>query len=310
MVIAMRFFCAGQAEISLKAEGNNPQPGLNRCWGIRREGFSSVNCQWLQPFKSHSSLLCLSQARTGDRLMILFICCHSNVFFKKGNKRGKKKNLLKDFVDIFPKFMFYYYSVVFFLMTDFILFFFKKNSFDLENNPGQTKQIVTPFALREPDFWGKLIFSPQPETHVFLPFALSSVPMPSLGVLTSQSGFKTPIRTSPPSLNLWLTQSICPQIIYFIDYVSTIALLRACQLIFTYYIVSSLRVEIKSRVHLCFLKQIIKCKYLQIPFFKELFHESSGSPSVVLGPAVSTSSVNLLEIHIVWSYPWPPESAA
>lgn len=84
--------------------------------------------------------------------MILFICCHSNVFFKKGNKRGKKKNLLKDFVDIFPKFMFYYYSVVFFLMTDFILFFFKKNSFDPQNNPGQTKQIGTPFALREPDF--------------------------------------------------------------------------------------------------------------------------------------------------------------
>lgn len=41
MIIAIRFFCAGQAEISLKAEGNNPQPCLNRCRGIRHEGFSS-----------------------------------------------------------------------------------------------------------------------------------------------------------------------------------------------------------------------------------------------------------------------------
>lgn len=81
------------------------------------------NCQWLKPFKSYTSLACLSQARTGDHFMILFICCHSNIF-RKGNKRGKKKNLLKDFMDIFPVYIITRLSS-FWWLTLFLFFFLR-----------------------------------------------------------------------------------------------------------------------------------------------------------------------------------------
>lgn len=100
MIIAIRFFCAGQAEISLKAEGNNPQPCLNRCRGIRHEGFSSE----LSVTEALQIIYIISVSLPSqDRgsFYDLVICCHSNIF-RKGNKRGKKKNLLKDFMDIFP----------------------------------------------------------------------------------------------------------------------------------------------------------------------------------------------------------------
>lgn len=65
-------------------------------------------------------------SKSGHRITVMileaqFICCHSHVF-RNGNKREKKKKLMKDFVYFFLSL--YYYLAVFFLMTDFFLFLF------------------------------------------------------------------------------------------------------------------------------------------------------------------------------------------
>lgn len=142
--LVISFFCTGQAEISLKVQGNNLQLDLNH-WG---ESDFMCLALWTLVAKAlhfipviRSSL----EPKEGPIFMTVeaqFTCLNPNIF-RKGNRKRKEKECNARFYGYFFKFMLWLSSfddwlcfTFFFLSSLFLFFFFQGHAHSIGKFPG------------------------------------------------------------------------------------------------------------------------------------------------------------------------------